>query len=330
MTKSVRVGIDGCSLPILCRKRQSVTDFAVWENVVVLAWVGDCVQCEAARGAVFQVDALLDAVGAQDPIDFVENPFEFVWGTEGFVVTLAHHFHDMLGEPSSVFAHNLSFDVSSGAYDPHRCSGSSLSHHHPESHVRVVHRQDAGQNGRSLHRKCDASVVVQCRQCFLDIHGRVEHDSDVDRDVCRFLLVSCKGEHRRQRNVITIYHEFAERGTKVTEQSVSDPGGVNLEAIEGAVRTILEAVGEDPERSGLEDTPRRVAKMYAEMFSGLHQDPSRHLRTSFPEEYDEMVLVRDIEFTSMCEHHLLPFSGFAHVAYIPNGQVTGLSKLARR
>lgn len=106
-------------------------------------------------------------------------------------------------------------------------------------------------------------------------------------------------------------------------------GEVDLEAIKGAVRTILEAVGEDPDRPGLQETPRRVAKMYAEMFSGLKQDPSRHLHVTFPEDYDEMVLVRDIEFTSMCEHHLLPFSGVAHVGYIPNGRVTGLSKLAR-
>lgn len=104
---------------------------------------------------------------------------------------------------------------------------------------------------------------------------------------------------------------------------------VDLAAIEDAVRTILKAVGEDPQRAGLEETPRRVARMYAEMFAGLHMDPSRHLKVTFPEEYDEMVLVRDIGFTSMCEHHLLPFTGTAHVAYIPNGRVTGLSKLAR-
>ncbi len=104
---------------------------------------------------------------------------------------------------------------------------------------------------------------------------------------------------------------------------------VDLRAIENAVRTILKAIGEDPDRPGLEDTPRRVARMYREMFAGLRLDPARHLRVSFPEEYDEMVLVRDISFTSMCEHHLLPFSGVAHVAYIPNGRVTGLSKLAR-
>ncbi len=104
---------------------------------------------------------------------------------------------------------------------------------------------------------------------------------------------------------------------------------VDLESIQQAVRTILRAVGEDPDRPGLLETPRRVAKMYAEMFSGLGQDPARHLEVTFPEVYDELVLVRDIPFTSMCEHHLLPFTGVAHVGYIPNGHVTGLSKLAR-
>jgi GTP cyclohydrolase I len=104
---------------------------------------------------------------------------------------------------------------------------------------------------------------------------------------------------------------------------------VDLSAIKGAVRTILKAVGEDPDRDGLLETPRRVAKMYAEVFSGLQQDPGRHLEVTFEESYDEIVLVRDIPFTSMCEHHLLPFRGVAHVAYIPNGRVTGLSKLAR-
>jgi len=104
---------------------------------------------------------------------------------------------------------------------------------------------------------------------------------------------------------------------------------VDHDAIKEAVKVILKAVGEDPDRPGLVETPRRVAKMYAEMFSGLHLQPERHLEVTFPEVYDEMVLVRDIRFTSMCEHHLLPFSGVAHVAYIPNGKVTGLSKLAR-
>ncbi len=95
------------------------------------------------------------------------------------------------------------------------------------------------------------------------------------------------------------------------------------------MREILAAVGEDPDREGLLETPARVARMYAEMFSGLHSDPSTHLKKFFTEEYDEMVLVRDITFNSMCEHHMLPFYGKAHIGYVPNGKVVGLSKLAR-
>ncbi len=104
---------------------------------------------------------------------------------------------------------------------------------------------------------------------------------------------------------------------------------VDLPRIERAVREILAAVGEDPDREGLLETPARVARMYAELFSGLHTDPSVHLKKFFTEEYDEMVLVRDISFNSMCEHHLLPFYGKAHIGYVPNGKVVGLSKLAR-
>lgn len=104
---------------------------------------------------------------------------------------------------------------------------------------------------------------------------------------------------------------------------------VDLPRIENAVKEILAAVGEDPDREGLLETPARVARMYAEVFSGLHLDPSRHLKKVFQEQYDEMVLVRDIAFNSTCEHHLLPFLGVAHVGYIPRGKVVGLSKLAR-
>ena len=104
---------------------------------------------------------------------------------------------------------------------------------------------------------------------------------------------------------------------------------VDLKKIESAVRLILDAVGEDPDREGLLETPARVARMYAEMFAGLHSDPGRHLAKVFTEEYDEIVLVRDICFCSMCEHHLLPFTGHAHIAYLPSGKVVGLSKLAR-
>jgi len=104
---------------------------------------------------------------------------------------------------------------------------------------------------------------------------------------------------------------------------------VNLPRIEAAVREILLAVGEDPNREGLRATPARVARMYAELFRGLHQDPRQHLKTSFTEKYDEIVLVKDISFESLCEHHLLPFMGQAHIAYIPNGKIVGLSKMAR-
>ncbi|MED0687345.1 GTP cyclohydrolase I FolE [Anoxybacillus ayderensis] len=105
---------------------------------------------------------------------------------------------------------------------------------------------------------------------------------------------------------------------------------MNVEQIEQAVRLILEAIGEDPNREGLLDTPKRVAKMYAEVFSGLNEDPKIHLQTVFSEDHEELVLVKDIPFYSMCEHHLVPFFGVAHVAYIPRGgKVTGLSKLAR-
>jgi GTP cyclohydrolase I len=105
---------------------------------------------------------------------------------------------------------------------------------------------------------------------------------------------------------------------------------VNYEQIEHAVRLILEAIGEDPNREGLIDTPKRVAKMYAEVFAGLTEDPKEHFQTVFSEEHEELVLVKDIPLFSMCEHHLVPFFGVAHVAYIPRGgKVTGLSKLAR-
>lgn len=104
---------------------------------------------------------------------------------------------------------------------------------------------------------------------------------------------------------------------------------VDLPRIERAVREILTAVGEDPDREGLRETPARVARMYAELFSGLHTDPKIHLQKFFTEKYDEMVLVKDIAFNSMCEHHMLPFIGKAHIGYVPNGKVVGLSKLAR-
>jgi len=100
--------------------------------------------------------------------------------------------------------------------------------------------------------------------------------------------------------------------------------------IEEAFRNIIEAIGEDPDRPGLVETPKRVANMYEELFSGLHKDPSEHCMTVFQEGHDEMVLVKDIQFSSMCEHHFIPFYGKAHIAYLPKGgRVIGLSKLAR-
>ncbi len=104
---------------------------------------------------------------------------------------------------------------------------------------------------------------------------------------------------------------------------------VDLDRIRRAVREILLAVGEDPEREGLRETPDRVARMYAEVFQGLHQDPRVHLSKLFTQKYDEMVLVKDIRLVSFCEHHLLPVVGRAHVAYVPNGKVVGLSKIPR-
>lgn len=118
---------------------------------------------------------------------------------------------------------------------------------------------------------------------------------------------------------------------KTLASGATPPEARNIDQsrIEAAVREILNAIGEDAGRDGLLETPARVARMYAEMFGGLHMEPGRHLHKVFEEQYDEMVLVRDITFHSMCEHHLLPFIGKAHIGYIPQGRVTGLSKLAR-
>ena len=107
------------------------------------------------------------------------------------------------------------------------------------------------------------------------------------------------------------------------------PANVDVQRIERAVREILLAVGEDPDREGLLKTPNRVARAYGELMAGLADDPKRHLKTVFHEQYDEVVLLRDISFHSLCEHHLLPFSGRAHVAYLPTDRVVGISKLAR-
>ena len=103
----------------------------------------------------------------------------------------------------------------------------------------------------------------------------------------------------------------------------------DTEAIKEAVVQLLRAVGEDPEREGLAGTPRRMAEMYQEILQGLYQDPREVLSVGFEENHQEMVIVRDIPFHSLCEHHLLPFHGAFHVGYIPNGRVVGISKLAR-
>ena len=117
--------------------------------------------------------------------------------------------------------------------------------------------------------------------------------------------------------------QSARTGTRRPTAAVDQP------RIERAIREILAAIGEDPERDGLRDTPARVARAYAEQFAGLGQRPESVLTTVFDADHDEMVLVRDIEVYSTCEHHLLPFLGKAHVAYLPNGKIVGLSKLAR-
>jgi GTP cyclohydrolase I len=118
------------------------------------------------------------------------------------------------------------------------------------------------------------------------------------------------------------------RNRRMVQENGPAPA-VDHQRIEAAVREILLAVGEDPEREGLRDTPARVARMYAELFAGLRKNPREVLSKKFTQKYDEMVLVKDIGFESVCEHHLLPFFGKAHIGYLPNGQIVGLSKLAR-
>ncbi len=120
-----------------------------------------------------------------------------------------------------------------------------------------------------------------------------------------------------------------ERSSREKIDERNNFGEVDKPRIERAVREILLAIGEDPDREGLLETPQRVARMYEELFQGLRQDPAEHLQKFFTEEYDSMVIVKDVEFHSMCEHHLLPFVGKAHIGYIPQGKVVGLSKIAR-
>lgn len=136
-------------------------------------------------------------------------------------------------------------------------------------------------------------------------------------------VIACEGGQAAIR-------EYAPHMTKDDSRTTAaSPRGVDLPRIERAVREILEAIGEDPDREGLRSTPSRVARMYAELFSGLHESPERHLDVTFDENHHEMVALRDIPFNSMCEHHLMPFEGHAHIAYIPGGKIVGLSKLAR-
>lgn len=110
---------------------------------------------------------------------------------------------------------------------------------------------------------------------------------------------------------------------------MSEERGVDKPRIAAAVREILIAIGEDPDREGLQQTPRRVANAYEELFAGLLEEPRQYLSTTFDEGHKEMVVLRDIPFASVCEHHLLPFTGMAHIGYIPKGRIVGLSKLAR-
>ena len=123
----------------------------------------------------------------------------------------------------------------------------------------------------------------------------------------------------------------SDTGLVSMKSSVDDHASdrIDQERIRHAVREILLAVGEDPDREGLRETPDRVARMYVELFGGLHRSPAEHLQRCFTQEYDEIVLVKEISFASLCEHHLLPFIGTAHVGYLPDGKIVGLSKLPR-
>jgi len=119
------------------------------------------------------------------------------------------------------------------------------------------------------------------------------------------------------------------RNDAESHRADSTTGVVDQARVAAAVREILVAIGEDPDREGLRGTPDRVARMYEEMFSGMRVDPRSLFDAVFTEKYEEMVVLRDVPFNSMCEHHLMPFEGKAHIAYLPNGKVLGLSKLAR-
>ena len=156
------------------------------------------------------------------------------------------------------------------------------------------------------------------------------HSSDSLSEYDEPLSPSSRGIPFEGRNQQDGFESASQNGAGATQEEDSGNALVpDMKSLEMAVRTILRAVGENPDRDGLLETPKRVAKMYTEMFRGLHIDPSKHLEKTFEVECGEIVLIRDIEFTSMCEHHLLPFSGIAHVAYIPQDRVAGLSKFAR-
>ena len=122
---------------------------------------------------------------------------------------------------------------------------------------------------------------------------------------------------------------MSDRSARPSDNGAGRAAPMDAARIERAVRDMLGAIGEDPEREGLRDTPARIARMYAEIFAGLDEDPAQHLAVGFSEGHDEMVILRDIPFYSTCEHHLVPFHGLAHVGYVPNGRVAGISKLAR-
>ena len=124
-------------------------------------------------------------------------------------------------------------------------------------------------------------------------------------------------------------HEFIRVAKEGSNMNDKGKTSVDIKRIEKAVTEILSAVGEDAEREGLKGTPGRVARMYAELLGGMQEEPKQHLGSVFTENYDEIVLLRDIPFYSICEHHLMPFIGSAHVAYLPSGSVLGVSKLAR-
>jgi GTP cyclohydrolase IA len=194
-------------------------------------------------------------------------------------------------------------------------------------------RQQAGDNGRRpqyrpLRRRLSA-CGASCRGTGgggLALNVRKFAPINRIRPVHRFSFQSTLIRNRSFRMPMN------ERGSRARQRAAVNGNGlapVDLERIARAVREILLAVGEDPDREGLAETPERVARMYAEMFSGMRKDPREPLQKTFTEKYDEMVLVKDIGFESMCEHHLLPFMGKAHIAYLPNGKIVGLSKLAR-